>query len=77
MSFAEGRLLLQKWRNVTAKMYPDRPDLLLSEKSGLPEKAQLTLAKLGKGGGVMTDGCSKARKERQLVVTMITTAAEE
>ena len=63
-------MLLQKWRDVTERMYPGRADLLVPE-TGLPEKSGLTLDKLGEGGGVMTDGCDKAHKERRIVVQMI------
>ena len=41
-------MLLQKWRDRANRMYPNQSDLLLSEKFGLPEKLELTMAKLGK-----------------------------
>ncbi len=60
-------MLLQKWRDTTKHMLPNQPDLLLSEKGRLPKKSQLMIAKLGKGDGVMTDGCNKACKECKIV----------
>ena len=70
-TFKQGQALLKKWRETTKRMYPNRPDLLVPEEGGLPEPSSLTMGKLGRGGGVMTDGCDKARKQRRLTAATI------
>ena len=52
-------------------MFPDQPGLLLPEEGGLPQPSSLSMGKLGRGGGVMTDACDKARKQRRLTAETI------
>ena len=52
---------LKRWREITTREFPDRPDLL--EMIPLPE--DITLSKLGDGGAVITD---TARKLRHILV---------
>ena len=72
-SFQTGRLMIQRWRDLTAKLYPNRPDLL----ARIPMAHELTLAKLAKGGWIMTDTCNAARKYRRLLMESIKKIAEE
>ena len=72
-SFQTGRLMIQRWRNLTAKLYPNRPDLLAQ----IPMAHELTLAKLAKGGWVMTDTCNAARLYRRLLMESIKQVAKE
>jgi hypothetical protein len=48
-------------------MYPNRPDILV----GIPTRGNVTLVKLGKGGTIIADGCSTARKHRRLLKSRI------
>ena len=58
-TFREGQLFLVTWRSVTRmREYPNRPYLLQS----LPYLSELSLAKLAKGGWIMTDTCSPMQK---------------
>jgi hypothetical protein len=50
--------LLESWRSVAKRMYPNTPDIL----AGIPSRGDITLVKLGKGGTIITDGCSTARE---------------
>ena len=61
-AFREGRELLDNWRDVTSRMYPNRPDLLAL----IPSSSLLTLAKLSNKSLLMTDTCATARKFRRL-----------
>jgi len=72
-SFQTGRIMIQRWRELTASMYPARPDLL----EQIPLAKELTLAKLAHGGWVMTDTCNAARKYRKLLIESIKKIAEE
>ena len=58
--FKEGREMLETWHEVTVREYPNRPDLILL----LPNANELSVAKLAKGGWLMTDTCNPARKFR-------------
>lgn len=73
LSFQSGRIMIQRWRDLTAKLYPNRPDLL----ERIPKAHELTLAKLAHGGCVMTDTCNAARKYRRLLMEAIKQIAEE
>ena len=66
-TFKEGRGILETWREVTAREYPGRQDLL----DQIPKAAELTIAKLAKGGWIMTDTCNPARKFRRLLKAAI------
>ena len=57
-TFAEGRVLLQNWRDVTEKMFAGRPDLLVQ----LPDPNRLTIARLADHGWIMGDNCNAAKK---------------
>ena len=70
-TFKEGRASLKKWRDTVKRLYPKEPELLQQ----MPHECNLTMGKLGRGGGVMTDGCDKAHKERGIVGEMIREAA--
>lgn len=72
-TFREGRGILKVWREVTAREYPNRQDLL----DLIPKPHQLTLSKLANGGWVMTDTCNPARKFRRLFVAAIKEIAKE
>ena len=61
-TFREGQQFLVTWREVTMREYPERPDLLQS----LPHPSELSLAKLARGGWIMTDTCSPMQKFRRL-----------
>ena len=65
--------LLESWRSVVERMYPNKPDIL----AGIPSHGDVTLVKLGKGGTIITDGCSTACKHRQLLKTRILELARE
>ena len=72
-TFKEGRGMLKAWKQVTKRMYPNRPDLLAL----IPEPSKLTLAKLAKGGWVMTDTCNPARKFWKLLISAISDIAKD
>ncbi len=65
--------LLESKRSVAERMYPNRPDIL----TGIPSRSDVTLVKLGKGGTIITDGCSTARNHQQLLKTRILELAHE
>ena len=65
--------LLESWRSVAERMYPNRPYIL----AGIPTRGNVTLVKLGKGGTIITDGCSTARKHRRLLKNKIIELARE
>lgn len=62
-SFQNGRRMLAAWRKVTAREFPNRPDLLAL----ISDPSELTIAKLANGGWIMTDTCNTARKFRRLL----------
>ena len=72
-TFAEGRDLLRNWREVTARMFPNRQDLL----DQLPLPLKLTLARFHNKGWIMTDTCNTARKFRRLLREHIVRLAKE
>ena len=59
---------LRRWREVTAREFPNRPDLL----ELIPNERSIDLTKLttGDGGAITTDTCNSARKTRRLLVEM-------
>jgi hypothetical protein len=61
-TFSKCGDLLESWRCVAERMYPNSPDILV----GIPTHSDVTLVKLSKGGTIITDGCSTARKHRQI-----------
>ena len=71
-AFKEGSKMIEIWREVTKRMFPDRDDLL----DRLPLPTDLTLSKLAKGS-LMTDTCTTARKIRRLLVEAVTKAAKD
>jgi hypothetical protein len=54
-------------------MYPNRPEVL----DGIPSCDDVTLLKLRKGGTIITDGCSTARKHRKLLCELIVKILKE
>ena len=72
-TYKEGQHLLRQWREVTAELFPDRTDLL----DLIPHPSELSPSKLAKGGWVMTDTCSPARKLRRLLKAAIADIAKE
>ena len=52
------RYRLKRWREVTAREFPDRPDLL----AVIPTEEDITIAKLATGGAITTDTCNSIRK---------------
>ncbi len=66
--FQQGRRMLKAWRGVTMELYPNQQDLL---EQILPAN-QLTITKLAKGGWLMTDTCSAARRLQRLLKEAIT-----
>ena len=66
-TFKEGQQLLDQWRETTKRMFPGRDDIL----DLIPKSIDLTLAKLGRNGMVMTDTCRTAQKFRRLLVASI------
>ncbi len=55
------------------KMYPHQPDVL----DGIPSCDDVTLVKLSKGGTIITDRCSTARKHRKLLCELIAKMSNE
>ena len=57
-TFRERREILKEWKEITACMYHNQPDLL----AAIPLPLELTLAKLNKDLLLMTDTCLAALK---------------
>ena len=72
-TFREARDLLQNWRDVTRRLFPDNPELL----DQLPDPIKLTLARLAAGGWLMTDTCNTAQKFRRLLREIIEAEGKE
>ena len=72
-SFQTGIHMLDKWRDLTSRMYPNRPDLM----ARIPKANELTIDKLADGGWVMTDTYNDGRKYYRLIVESINHIAEE
>ena len=57
---------LKRWKEVTAREFPDRPDLL----EMIPDPDSIDIKKLT-AGCVTTDTCNSARKSRRIIVEMV------
>ena len=57
---------LQRWREVTAREFPDRPDLL----NLIPNVDTIDIKKLT-DGAVTTDTCNSAQKTRRILVNIV------
>ena len=66
-SFRNSRQMLDRWRDLTSRMYPNRPDLL----ARITHANELTIAKIADGGWVMIDTCNSVRKYLRLLVKSI------
>lgn len=69
IAFQSSGKLLDQWRAVTAKIFPDCQDLLDMIPSSID--LCLSLSKLGKGGFTTTDTCNAAHKIQQLLQSEI------
>ena len=49
---------LKRWKEVTMREFPDRPDLLLL----IPDPDSINIDKFGDGGTINTDICNAAQK---------------
>ena len=58
---------LRRWRETTAREFPDRPDLL----QHIPDPSSISVDKLGNDGLINTDTCNTALKTRRLLVEEI------
>ena len=65
--------MLDRWRDLTSRMYPNRSDLL----ARIPQANELTISNLADGGWVMTDTYNAARKYCSLIFEIINQIAEE
>ena len=65
--------MLDSWRDLTSRMYPNRPDLL----ARIPQANELTIAKIADGSWVMTDTCNTTRNYWRLIVESIKQIVEE
>ena len=72
-SFQTGRPMLDRWRDLTSRMFLNQPDLI----ARIPQATKLTIAKLADGGWLMTDTFNTARKYCRLLVGSIKQIAEE
>ena len=61
--FREGRELLDNWRDITSRMYPNRPNLLTL----IPLSSLLMLTKPSKNSALIADTCANACKFRYLL----------
>ena len=55
---------LKRWKEVTKREFPDRPDLLHL----IPDPDSINIDKLGDGGTIATNTCNAAQKVRRLLV---------
>ena len=58
---------LKRWKEVTMREFPDRPDLLLL----IPYPDSINIDKLGDGGTITTDTCNVSQKVCRLLVEYI------
>ena len=72
-SFQTGRQMIDRWRDLTSRMYPNWPELL----TRIPQANGLTISNLDYGGCVKTDSCNATRKYCRLLVESIKQIAEE
>jgi hypothetical protein len=66
-TFKESGSLLEKWRDTTLAMFPDKPDLIAI----IPKASDLTVTKLANQGMIMTDTCNSARSFRKKLIQHI------
>ena len=71
--FQTGRKMLDKWQDLTSRMYPNWPDLL----ERITGTNKLTTAKLANEGWVMNNNCNAERKYCRLIVESTKQIAEE
>ena len=55
---------LKRWKEVTMREFPDRPDILLL----IPDPDSINIDKLGDGVTITTDTCNAAQKVRRMLV---------
>ena len=72
-SLQTGKQILDRWRDLTSIMYPNRPHLM----ERIPQDNKLTIAKLANGGWMMTDICNAARNYCRPSVELIKQIVEE
>ena len=61
---------LQRWTEVTSRMYP-------AYDHDIPSSSAMDIGKLGSGGAITTDTCNPAQKTRRLLVDKVIEAAGE
>ena len=65
--------MLTAWREITKWEYPGRQDLL----DMITSTCQLLIAKIAKGGWIMTYSCNAARNSRRLLIEAIDKIAKK
>ena len=65
--------MLTAWREITKWGYPGQQELL----DMIPSTYQLSIAKISKGGCIMTDTYNSAQKFRSLLIEAITDIANK
>ena len=66
-TFKEERELVEKWQETTRRIFPGRDDILAL----VPRSAELTLAKLGHNGVMMTDTYKAVCKFPHLLIEIV------
>lgn len=64
---------LRCWKEVTAREFPNRPDLLQQ----IPDPDLISIDKLGENGVITKDTCNAAQKTRRILVKTIKGTAHE
>ena len=64
---------LKRWKEVTMREFPDRPDILLL----ITDPDSNNIDKLGEGGTITTDTCNAAQKVRRMLVDYINGTVNE
>ena len=64
---------LNRWREVTAREFPDNPDLL----ELIPTVDDIDLKKLANVGAITTDTCNSAQKTRRILLEIIGSTYEQ
>ena len=72
-TFKEGRSMHTAWREITKRKYSHWQEFL----DMIPSPCQLPIAKISKGGCIMTDNFNAARKFRRLLIEAITEIANK
>ena len=67
------KIRLARWKEVTEREFPDRPDLL----DLIPSPESNNIDKLGEGGAINTDTCNAAQKLRRILVDYINGTVHE